>query len=308
MLVCPAVMAQEGSKKDQAREFYQHGINLYEKGDAEAAAEAFREAYKMRPSWKILFNIGQCEAAAGRYGLSMEAFQQYLVDGKDEIPVERKDYVLEEMDRIQKLVGELEIEAPDGSAVYVDGVHRGTTPMTRPVMVVGGKDHELKVILDSETILEQTVSVWGQKKKKITAEKKAEAQPAVAQPEPEQEAEEPEESTEEEPERLWTWVSFGIGGAAAIGAAVTGGLVLSGKSDITSECEDKVCPEDRKGDADSIETMALVTDVLIGVAALGVAAGTVLYFFEPEWMGESDVQVGPSVSDGQAGILIQGRF
>jgi len=234
----------------------------------------------------------------------MEAFQQYLVDGKDEIPVERKDYVLEEMERIQKLVGELEIEAPDGSEVYVDGVHRGTTPMTRPVMVVGGKDHDLKVILENQTILDQTVSVWGQRKKKITTKEEAESQP---EPEPVKE-EEAEEKIEEEPERLWTWVSFGIGGAAAIGAAVTGGLVLSGKSDITSECEDKVCPEDRKDDADSVETMALVTDVLIGVAALGVAAGTVLYFFEPEWMGESDVQVGPSVSDGQAGVLIQGRF
>jgi len=96
-----ASRAQDGDTNSQARELFEHGIKLYDQGEPRTAAEAFREAYRLRPSYKILFNIGQAEASSGRYGLAMEAFQQYLVKGKDEIPVERRDFVSDEIRRLE---------------------------------------------------------------------------------------------------------------------------------------------------------------------------------------------------------------
>jgi len=177
---------------------------------------------------------------------------------------------------------------------------------------VGGKDHKLIVKMPGGAVFEQTVSIWGGESKKVRAEVKEAAAGVEGKPAAEEEPlpTEPEEAESEEPARIWTWVAYGVGGAAAVGAGVTIGLGYSKNSDVRDSCDDKECPSDLKDDAEQVESLALATDVLIGVAAIGIAAGTLLYFFEPEWMGDSDgdVQVAPAVSDGHAGVLIQGRF
>ena len=296
ILVCPAPEAQEKSTNDQAREFYQHGISLFETGDAKAAAEAFREAYRMRPSWKILFNIGQCEAAAGRYGLAMEAFQQYLVDGKDEIPSERREYVLKEIKNLRELVGQVVIKAPAGSVVYIDKVFRGQLPGNKPILVVGGKTHDLLVLKDENEILRRQFSVWGGKGIRIKVGELVNEE-AESEQEPEQ---------EESPERVWTWVAYGVGGAATLGAIITGSIALSKRAMITPDCNDNVCPDRLKDDADTVDALAVTTDVFISFAVVGAAAGTVLYFFEPEWFGE--VSVTPSAGSEHIGLAVGGRF
>ncbi|MET0596212.1 MAG: tetratricopeptide repeat protein [Polyangiaceae bacterium] len=74
------------------------------------------------------------------------------------------------------------------------------------------------------------------------------------------------------PNRTPAFIAFGVGGAAAIGAVVTG-LVAKGKyDDAEKECKPN-CPDKT---IDSIKSMALVSDVLSGVAIVGVGVGAVL--------------------------------
>lgn len=74
------------------------------------------------------------------------------------------------------------------------------------------------------------------------------------------------------PNRAPAFIAFGVGGAAAIGAAVTG-LVAKGKyDDADKECKPS-CSDDR---VSSIKSMALVSDVLSGVAVVGVGVGVIL--------------------------------
>jgi tetratricopeptide (TPR) repeat protein len=68
---------------DPAKAAFAGGSRLFDKGDFPAAAEAFREANRLNPSWKLYYNIGRAEAAAERYGLALEAFEQYLAEGGD---------------------------------------------------------------------------------------------------------------------------------------------------------------------------------------------------------------------------------
>jgi len=294
LLISSVSEAQEDDPKDVAKKLFEGGIKYFEQEEYEAAAEAFREAYRTRPSWKILYNIGQSEAAAGRYGLAMEAFQQYLVDGKDEIPSERREYVLKEIKNLRELVGQVVVKAPAGSVVYIDKVFRGQLPGNKPILVVGGKTHELVVLKDKKEILRRQFSVWGGKGISIRAGEKPE------------EEEQPVQETEESPKRVWTWVAYGIGGAATLGAIITGSIALSRRADITPECNDNVCPDTLKDDADTVDALAITTDVFIGFAVAGAAAGTVLYFFEPEWFGE--VSVTPSAGSEHIGLAVGGRF
>jgi hypothetical protein len=74
------------------------------------------------------------------------------------------------------------------------------------------------------------------------------------------------------PNRAPAFIAFGVGGAAAIGAVVTG-LVAKGKyDDADKQCKPS-CSDDT---VSSIKSMALVSDVLSGVAVVGVGVGTIL--------------------------------
>jgi tetratricopeptide (TPR) repeat protein len=80
-----------------------------------------------------------------------------------------------------------------------------------------------------------------------------------------------------EPNYTPAYVSWGIGGAALLGAAVTGYLAKSSYDD-----KDEGCGQTPEGcsdsDVKSVETMAWVSTALTGVAVVGVGVGTILYF------------------------------
>ena len=114
----------------------------------------------------------------------------------------------------------------------------------------------------------------------------------------------------ENPKRIWTWVAFGVGGAAAIGAAITGGIYISKSNDVKDQCSGSNCPSSVGDDLDSAKTLGNATTALIAVAGVGLAAGIVLYFVEPKWSDESAVEVAPvaaPTADG-AVLALVGRF
>jgi hypothetical protein len=76
------------------------------------------------------------------------------------------------------------------------------------------------------------------------------------------------------PKRGPAYVALGVGGAAAVGALITG-LVANGKfNDAEKNCKPN-CSDDK---VSSIKSMAIVSDVLTGVAVVGVGVGAVLFF------------------------------
>jgi hypothetical protein len=164
VLVASAAAAAQGepaaADDDPAREAFQAGVEHYGADRIEEALVEFRRAYELKPTWKILFNIGQCEAALGRYGVALEVFEQYILEGGDEVPNDRRDYVAAEVRRIQPMVGILEVGAPDGTLVRIDGVERKTTPLKGPLRVASG-DHRVELVQGEEVLLSDTVSVAG---------------------------------------------------------------------------------------------------------------------------------------------------
>jgi hypothetical protein len=96
------------------------------------------------------------------------------------------------------------------------------------------------------------------------------------------------------PKRTPAYIALGVGGAAAIGAVVTG-LVANGKfKDAEKTCSPR-CSDDK---VNSIKSMALVSDVFTGVAIVGVGVGAVL-FFTAKPSDEAAASLRPAV---QAGV------
>jgi len=313
-LCASAVCSQEEDRNKQARELYKHGIKLYEQGEHKTAAEAFREAYRLRPSYKILFNIGQAEASSGRYGLAMEAFQQYLVDGKDAVPTERKDYVIGEIARMQQLVGELEVEAPENSSVYVDGVMRGMTPLTGPVIVVAGTDHDVVVVHNNQQLLKEKFKVWAGRTHTIEAEAIPEKKITPApEPMPEPEEKTAEQEKEEEPQEQvpedegldQTYFWIGVGTTAAFGAvALSCNFVARDKNEEYKKNPSK----DLFNEVENIQNVGITFLALTGAAL--VTTG-ILAIFTDFSMGSEDEEgaevsrniiIAPWMAQGSGGI------
>ena len=109
--VSSAVFAAEG-REEQAKAVYEEGKLAFFNERFMESADKFRKAYELKPAWRILYNIGQAEAAAKRYGLALEAFEQYLAEGGDEVVEERQDAVMKEIARLRNLVGYIKVTAP----------------------------------------------------------------------------------------------------------------------------------------------------------------------------------------------------
>jgi len=271
--------AAAGDAEDQAKQAYQEGLTHFEAGRYTEAADAFRRAVELKPSWKLHYNIGQSEAAGKRYGLALEAFEKYLVDGGDDVPADRREEVLAEIQRMRVLVGVIEVEAPEGVELVVDGVVRGETPISGVVRVAAGSR---KVVLrrGDEVLLEQEVNIAGGVTTKVSTGKAAAAGP-TGEP---GSAGEPDRSDDLAAEGgqglsmlMIAGISCGVLGLGGIGLGSYGAVVgardyadyetavKNADWDAVDELENDRLPRDR-----------VVTGVGFGVGGALLAAGVVL--------------------------------
>lgn len=152
-----SVHAKDAAEKAKAA--FKSGSELFEQEQFSAAAIQFRIAYKHKPTWKLLYNIAQCETGAKRYGPALEAFEKYLVESGDDIPVARREEVRSETARLREMVGSLKVTGPAGTELFVDGMKRGSLPLTGYVPVTSALEHTISGILDGKKMDVFTVKV-----------------------------------------------------------------------------------------------------------------------------------------------------
>jgi len=162
LLSCCAVSHAEAAKPDKEAQLqFKQGIALFEEGKWEQAAIAFARAYEIKPSYKILYNIGQVENQLEHYAAAFTAYGRYLDEGGAEIKPQRREEVEAEVERLEALVGYIEVtSAVDGAKVKIDNEVVGATPLGSPVLVDLGK-HEVAVHDGGEQLLLEVVKVAG---------------------------------------------------------------------------------------------------------------------------------------------------
>lgn len=297
---------------EEAKSAYAKGTELFKGEDYAQAAESFRLANRLNPNWKIFYNIGQCEVLAKRYGLALDAFESYVAQGGDDIPDPRRDEVLQEIDRLRKIVGMLDLQAPDGAIVFIDDLERGTAPLPGPLKLAAGMDHHLEVRIGEEAILARTIRVSGGQTIAVVATREDDSPSSEKEDEVEL-SEHPAAEPSSSLVKTLGWVAFGVGGAAAIGGAVTGGMALSINGDLEKSCPDLQCDDDDWKEAGRMENLATATNVLLIAGGTIAAAGITMLIIDAasnrEDMEEtSDTAVLPALGPGYAGLSLTGRF
>ncbi len=119
-----------GQTVPSARERFDHGVSLAERGEFDAAAVEFAEAYRMSPNFAVLYNLGLAYASLGKPIEAVQAFEGYLDKGGPSLTTPRRDQVRELILQSKRRFGyvSFEVDTP-GVEVSVDGRALGTSPL-----------------------------------------------------------------------------------------------------------------------------------------------------------------------------------
>ncbi len=330
-LLISAASLADGEKKKEALQSFNDGKALFNDKQYAAAAEAFRKANELNPNWKLLYNIGQSEAAAKRHGLALQAFEAYLSQGGDDITDTRREEVLREVKRLRDMVGFIQVKAPDGAVVTIDDLERGTAPILGQIPVAASVNHNIIIVLGDEELTRQTVAVTGRQTAVVeVALPEVEPPPEPATPPPDTEEEPEREPMEEaEPEapqgppepadsatesgssalKTWGWATFSVGGLMIVGSLVTGGMALALNGKVEKNCPDGYCPPPSHDDLENRNSLALTTDILLIVGGVAITSGMLMVIFaKGKERGTEKVSLQPIVTPTAVGSTIEWRF
>jgi hypothetical protein len=109
---------------------------------------------------------------------------------------------------------------------------------------------------------------------------------------------------EEGPWRTLGFVTLGVGGAALVAGAVSGGLLLAKKSSLDDRCVDNQCSGLSTDDVDTYQTLRPTTTVLLAAGGGVAAAGLLMVLLAPSGTAQSGAM--PLI--GPAWLGVRGRF
>ena len=305
----------DDATRSAARQLATDGSAAYQADDFAQAYDQFNRAYQLVhvPTvgiWaaRSLVKLGRFVEASERY-LEIER-QPLSTDAPVEHVKAQKDATDERTALLPRIPSvRVILDGTDASEVFVTlndqllpaallGVKRPVDPGKLRIKGVRGEQ-----VVDSNVELAegQSRDVTLSFPKLSHVKPSAAVPPAAANPSP---ALPPK--LEGTPDHTLAYVALGVGGAALITGGIFGGLALSQKSDLESECPNRQCAPAHHGDVDSYATKGLVSGVgLIAGAAL-VGAGVVLYFTAPSSSPEQHARVGAFCTGQQLGL--QGAF
>jgi hypothetical protein len=137
-----APVPPDGATRRAARAKLVQGVRLLRREDYQGALAKFEEAYALVPSPKIHYDLGLAQLGLSHDPDALEAFESFLSDAPG-APADKRHKAEEYRAALRDRIGSVEIASDvDGAEVSIDGRSRGTTPLTRPILLAPGT-HEI---------------------------------------------------------------------------------------------------------------------------------------------------------------------
>ncbi len=303
-LVAQSAFAAAG-EKDDARRFFKAGQKAFAAGRYEEAARAFEEAFRLAPHPAPLINAGDSYEKAGELALAARTYQRVL-DLERSGEQDRQDAT----DRLAKLSPKLAVIQLSGEESVRVRIDEDEFNGNQRVYVAAGEHDVTLIDVDGAKTKRVDIAAGSTRTVSIDSLRPAEGGEGGSGSDGEaSEGGDPGEDTGADAGAKaggiapLTWVALGVGVAGA-GAAVYFGLQVN---DAESAYNDKP----NQDDLDRFNSNKLLTNVSIGVSAVGLGLGT--YFLirdlgkkEPATARRSFVDVAPV--PGGAVVVSRGRF
>jgi PEGA domain len=122
---------------EMARRRFQEGVKFFDQKRYEEARGAFLQAYALKRHPALLLNLAQSEIRSGHPAEAARHFAGFLREAANPSPLERSEAEKGLREARSKLA-RIQISAPSGAEVFVDGESVGQAPITDPVDVLPG--------------------------------------------------------------------------------------------------------------------------------------------------------------------------
>jgi hypothetical protein len=159
------VFAQAGAEDpitSMARARFKEGVEFYDKGEYEQARAAFLQAYALKKHPAVLLNLAWSSLKSGHVLEGKKYFEQFLNEAKEATDKQRAD-ANDGLAQAKGKLGRIDVQAPSGTDVMVDGEHTGTAPLSEAIYVEPGA-HTVRFKGSDGTTDTESVSVLaGQK-------------------------------------------------------------------------------------------------------------------------------------------------
>jgi len=285
---------------EEARKHFAKGVEFFKAEDYNAALAEFLVSYDLNPLWGVKFNIAVCAMKLKKYALSLAYYREYLEEGGESVPEERRVKVLEDMAWLEKTVAKVTFccgvegaglvvndvetfELKEGVPVELDpGVHKiqvvgkGSKPIITQITLYAGEESTVEVKL-------RPLGKGEKKKDGGAGPKKKLAGSTVS-------------------------LIAGLSGAVllALAAVTTGALVLTTRDRMEEEaykCESTAerqdCPDAYKY-FDRAKDLRLASNILTAAAVVSAGVGVTLFFVLQK--KEKAADAGTRVSGGWAAL------
>jgi hypothetical protein len=130
----PAGAADPTTREAEAR--FQEGLARVKSHDFEAARLSFAQAYTVLHRPQILWNLALAEEKTGH---EVEALQHFRGVAEDPAAGPDRANAQRHVDSLMALTGHIDVKAPPGAQVSVDGSTTFTAPLANPIDVVPGR-------------------------------------------------------------------------------------------------------------------------------------------------------------------------
>lgn len=251
--------ASDGALADAARASFAEGVRWYKKKKYNQALAAFLQAYALTKDPAILVNLGQTHLRLNNPLNATRYFQKFLDEAKD-AKADLRSRVEQQVADARKQLGAIEVSAPEGAELSIDGEVVGRAPLSSAVDVMPGK-HEVSMSSSAGTKSE-TVEVGKGAKVPIRLMPRVAPRP-VAPPPPAKEGEAPEEPGFFAPPKAVApvYVAGAIGIVAFTTAIVLGGIRVNADRNASTATEALV--RNGKNPASCTDSAALAGDPTI---------------------------------------------
>lgn len=289
----PGDAAAAESRMAEARKQFQAGVNLLDDPDGakyEEAYDAFRKAFDLSGSPKVLGNLGFCAMHLERDGEAIEAYTAYLRDAPDVSERERAQ-IQRDLATITSTAVRLRavVHRRASGLVLVDTRAQTRGPSVENTYPMDGEETTVRIRPGRHTLRVKSgdeLSVPFE----VTLEPGAQISHEFTFSPPKPVAATPSASSARASHGALGPILLGAAGLVVAGAGAVSGAIARGKTNsIEAHCPNAVCPAtyDLDGERRSAKTFATLADVAwIGGGAL-VGSALIWYVLSPKERTES---------------------
>jgi hypothetical protein len=280
-----------------AAELFQRGLADMMAGRYDVGCPALADSYRLDPRPGTLFTLAECQNKAGKVASAVKGYQDFLKlvaalsPALQEKQKARQVVANEQLAALEPRVPQLTLvlppDAPAGTVVKRDGLVVEAASLDVAVRLDPG-EHVISAQPPGKAAYETRLQLAPSEQKRVVVElgPPSAPPPVPTTPEPSEPADDGSVL------RMAGLVTGGVGAAALLVGAITGGLAMSENGTAEENCTGTVCNQEGLDAIDRTRPLGNASTACFVIGGVGVAAGVLMYLLAPSPDSETGTSVG----------------